>query len=97
MCLDSGPLGLEERTSIEDLWALWGVFSEGPRKAGLMARIRRHPDYREPDCAPTQEPAASPPARAREPAAPMSPAEVAERRRFEVLSWTGEHLLDDQQ
>ena len=88
-----GPLGLEERTSIEDLWALWGVFSDGPRKAGLMARIRRHPDFREP------EPVSTPPAPGDEPtefhvSEPMSPAEISARRRFEVRLWTGE-VIDE--
>ena len=96
--MNPGPLGLVERTELSDLCALHHVMRPGPHKAALAARIRRHPDCREPDPSSTpQDLAASSPAPAREPAAPMSPAEVAKRRRFEVLSWTGEHLLDDQQ
>ena len=100
MCFDPGPLGLEERTSIEDLWALWGVFSEGPRKAGLMARIRRHPDFRRPDPVPTPPHGLEiAPAPGGEPmeayvSEPMSPAEISARRRFEVRLWTGE-VIDE--
>ena len=87
----------EDRTTLSDLFYAHHIARSPVHKAALARRIRdvggRLPD----DPAPTpQEPAASPPAPADEPPRRLSAAEVAERRRFEVLSWTGEHLLDDQ-
>lgn len=78
MTLNPGPLGLEERTDIGDLWHLWSITSEGPRKAGLMARIRRHPDHSEPDPTPgPPEPVAVPPVPGDEPTATRLDAQLS--------------------
>jgi hypothetical protein len=64
MCPETGPPGIvrpgdpfpEERSDLEDICAMWAVSPEGsPRRAGLLARIRRHPDWHEPDPARTPQ------------------------------------------
>ena len=99
MCLDPAPLGLEERTSIEDLWALWDVFSEGPRK---LASWLASGAIREPRARPRPDRSAWPRNRSRPGdeaveayvSEPMSSAEISARRRFEVRLWTGE-VIDE--